>query len=101
MSLIIARIAISNITNITTPLAGNVTDTTDNGNFSTLAPFLVIILIIGVGVVYTAGNAIYMSNQPKDDVNEIPSDVRFNHTREDSFLNIPQEVGDIPLQILN
>ena len=63
IKLIIDRIAISIITNITNingtdPLS----DTFTTGNFSTLAPFLVIMLIISGGAIYIAGRAIYVNN---------------------------------------
>ena len=66
-------------------------------------------LIIAGGAIYTAGRAIYINNLPKNEVNEIPSQVIFNHSlplrdageNDSSNLNIPQEVGDISLQILS
>ena len=58
-------------------------------------------LIIAGGAIYTAGRAIYINNLPKNEVNEIPSQVIFNHENDSSNLNIPQEVGDISLQILS
>ena len=66
-------------------------------------------LIICGGAIYTAGRAIYINNLPKNQVNEIPtpcgSEVIFNHAlageNYSSNLNIPQEIGDISLQILS
>ena len=88
ITLIIARIAISIITNITNingtdPLS----DTFTTDNFSILAPFLVIMLIICGGAIYTAGRSIYINNLPENNVNEIPSQVIFNHSNDTSNLN--------------
>ena len=50
-------------------------------------PFLVIMLIICGGAIYTAGRSIYINNLPENNVNEIPSQVIFNHSNDTSNLN--------------
>ena len=54
-------------------------------------------LIICGGAIYTAGRSIYLNNIPE---NNVPSQVIFNHSNDTSNINIPQQAGDIALEIL-
>ena len=59
-------------------------------------------LIICGGAIYTGGRTIYINNIPgENNVNEIPSQIIFNHSNDSSNLNIPQQAGDIALEILS
>ena len=39
-------------------------------------------LIIAGGAIYTAGRSIYLNNIPENNVNEIPSQIIFNHSND-------------------